>query len=76
MNCDAPMHPGRKALDRLLRHYIRHFRREFVREQRYLEVAARQALIGAAGQRVQPSNSGQRGAGFIGQDEGSIDYRL
>jgi hypothetical protein len=41
----SPKHPGRKALDRLMRFYIRHFRRELVIEQRYLEAAARRALM-------------------------------
>jgi hypothetical protein len=41
----GPRHPGRKALDRLQRLYIRHFRRELVRQNRYLEAAARQALM-------------------------------
>jgi hypothetical protein len=42
-----PRHPGRKALDRLQRLYIRHFRRELVRQQDYLEAAAKRALMGS-----------------------------
>jgi len=34
---------------RLARLYIRHFRREFIRERQFLEMASRQALMGAAG---------------------------
>ena len=44
-----PMHPGRPALDRLLGLYVRHFRRELVRERRFLETAARHALMDVAG---------------------------
>jgi hypothetical protein len=44
----GPVHPGRKALDRLQRLYIRHFRRELVRQNQYLEAAAKTALVGAA----------------------------
>jgi hypothetical protein len=43
----GPDHPGRKALDRLQRLYIRRFRRELVGQQHYLEAAARRALMGA-----------------------------
>jgi hypothetical protein len=43
----GPRHPGRRALDRLARLYIRHFRRELVRQHQYIEAAARWALIGA-----------------------------
>jgi hypothetical protein len=44
----GPKHLGRPALDRLLRFYIRHFRRELIEENRYIEAAARRALMGAA----------------------------
>jgi hypothetical protein len=40
--------PSRRLSIRLIRRYAHHFRR-VVREQRYLEVAARSALMGAAG---------------------------
>ena len=44
----SPRHPGRPALDRLLRFYIRRARRELVRQHQYIEAAARRALIGLA----------------------------
>jgi hypothetical protein len=44
----GPKHPGRAALDRLLRFYIRHFRRELIEENRHVEAAARRALLGTA----------------------------
>jgi hypothetical protein len=34
-------------MDRLQRLYISHFRRELVRQNRYIEAAARRALMGA-----------------------------
>ena len=43
----APVHPGRGALQRLARRYVRHFRREMVRERQYLEAAAKWALMAA-----------------------------
>jgi hypothetical protein len=43
----GPWHPGRRALDRLLRLYIRRCGREIVRQNRIVEAAARWALIGA-----------------------------
>jgi hypothetical protein len=43
----GPRHP-RPALDRLMRRYIRHFRRELFRQHRFIEAAARWALMGAA----------------------------
>jgi hypothetical protein len=43
-----PKHSGRKALDRLQRLYIRHFRRELIRQQHYLEAAASRALFDMA----------------------------
>jgi hypothetical protein len=42
----GPRHPGRQALDRLQRLYIRRFRRELIGQQHYLEAAARRALMG------------------------------
>jgi hypothetical protein len=36
------------ALDRLQRLYVRHFRRELVRQNQYIEAAAKTALVGAA----------------------------
>jgi hypothetical protein len=46
----GPWHPSRRALDRLARLYIRHYRRELVRQSRIVEAAARWALMtGAAG---------------------------
>jgi hypothetical protein len=45
----GPWHPGRRALDRLARRYVRHYRRELVRRHQLVEAAARCALIGAAG---------------------------
>jgi hypothetical protein len=44
-----PMHPKRRVLDRLARLYVRHFRRELVREHQFLEIASRHALMAAAG---------------------------
>jgi hypothetical protein len=37
-----PQHPGSRALRRLARRYVKYFRRELIREHRFLEVAARQ----------------------------------
>jgi hypothetical protein len=42
-----PRHPGIQAVRRLARRYIRLCRREIVSQRRFLEVAARQALMGA-----------------------------
>ena len=44
-----PGHPGRNALRRLARLYIRHYRRELIRQHQFLEMAARHALTGAVG---------------------------
>jgi hypothetical protein len=46
--CERLQLPGRRALDRLTRLYIRHFRRELVQQHQYIEAAARRALLGAA----------------------------
>jgi hypothetical protein len=44
----APVYPGRAALQRLARRYVRHFRAELVRLRQYIEMASRRALLGAA----------------------------
>jgi hypothetical protein len=41
----GPRHPGRKALDRLARLYVRHYRRDLVDQHRYVEAAAKRALM-------------------------------
>jgi hypothetical protein len=43
-----PRIPGAQALRRLARRYVRYFRAELIEENRYIEVAARRALMGAA----------------------------
>jgi hypothetical protein len=42
-----PRIPGALALRRLARRYVRHFRAELTEENRYIEAAARWALMGA-----------------------------
>jgi hypothetical protein len=44
----GPRHPGRRAVDRLMRLYVRHYRRDLARQRRFIEAAARWALMGAA----------------------------
>ncbi len=39
-----PRHPGVRGLRRLLRLYARHYRREVISQQRFIEMATRQAL--------------------------------
>jgi hypothetical protein len=46
--CERLQLPGRRALDRLARFYIRRCRRKLVRQNRFVEAAARWALMGAA----------------------------
>jgi hypothetical protein len=43
-----PRISGAPALRRLARRYVRHFRAELIEENRYIEAAARRALMGAA----------------------------
>lgn len=44
-----PRHPGVHGVCRLLRLYVRHYRRELISQRRFLELAARLALMAAAG---------------------------
>jgi hypothetical protein len=48
--CERLQLPDQRALDRLMRRYVRHYRRELVRRHQLVEAAARWALMtGAAG---------------------------